>query len=188
MSAKALAALFLSLDVDRNNQVDRDELYNKLISDNEIQEQLNAAGGLGSCFVFEQIDSDQNKDISFQEFISTLSAPSTSYKLADGRRLKLRQLELEAELYMVKKERDQLSADVKEQVDQFFQSVDQDHNGVISKEEMLMHFFDQLEVGDVVTEEHKMLLEKFERKDSDSDGKITKEEMISHNKKRFYLD
>ena len=81
-----LAALFASVDVNKDGAVSRTELKAKLAADEELQALLKAAGLNPQFYVFEQLDSDGDAKITLAEVmtpppIATTTSTTTSHPL-----------------------------------------------------------------------------------------------------------
>ena len=83
-----LAALFASVDVNKDGAVSRTELKAKLAADEELQALLKAAGLNPQFYVFEQLDSDGDAKITLAEVMRPPPiATTTSTTTSNPRRL-----------------------------------------------------------------------------------------------------
>jgi len=67
-----LKQVFESMDTDDSGTISQAELSKKLAQDDELKQLLEAAGGSGDWYVLEQLDTDGDGEVTWQEFESML--------------------------------------------------------------------------------------------------------------------
>ena len=71
---RRVARLFGEIDADGDGVLSREEVADKLRTDDELQA-LMEMGGKGAHYIFEQLDTDGDANIDLEEFLKILDAP-----------------------------------------------------------------------------------------------------------------